>query len=53
MTEVLQEPDVRARFQAAYLTPTGDDGKRLGEIVAAGYKSWGPIIKSSNFQASK
>lgn len=53
MSEVLQEPDVRARFQAAYLTPTGYDGKRLGEIVAAGYKSWGPIIKSSNFQASK
>ncbi len=53
MRTVLADTEIRARFQASYLTPTGYDGKRVTEMMHGGYNTWGPVIRSSGFNLEK
>lgn len=46
----LKDGEVKARFDAAFLTPTGHDGKYVTSVMKQGYDAWGPVIRSSGFK---
>lgn len=49
----LNDTEVKARFEAAYLQATGYDARRIADLMRTGYDTWGPIIRSSGFTTDK